>query len=59
MTKPSRCRAARDRESRAACAELGVEVERFVTLDALDQEVWSHTSEIANALTELLPSLDV
>jgi LmbE family N-acetylglucosaminyl deacetylase len=50
-------RAARDRESRAACAELGVEVERFVTLDALDQEVWSHTSEIASALAELLPSL--
>jgi LmbE family N-acetylglucosaminyl deacetylase len=50
-------RAARDRESRDACAELGVVVERFVALDALDQEVWSHTSEVANALTELLPSL--
>ena len=48
-------RAARERESRAACAELGVEVERFVTLDALDQEVWCRTAEVANALAELLP----
>ena len=51
-------RAARDRESRDACAELGVEVERFVTLDALDQEVWCRTAEVANALAELLPSLE-
>ena len=42
-------RAARERESRAACAELGVEVERFLTLDALDQEVWCRTSEVASA----------
>jgi LmbE family N-acetylglucosaminyl deacetylase len=51
-------RAARDRESRDACAELDVEVERFVTLNALDQEVWCRTSEIGNALAELLPSLE-
>jgi LmbE family N-acetylglucosaminyl deacetylase len=50
--------AARERESRAACAELGVEVERFVTLDALDQEVWCRTGEVANALADLLPSLE-
>ena len=50
---------ARDRESRAACNELGVHVERFVTLDARDQEVWRNTSAIVGALVELLPSLDV
>ena len=51
-------RAARERESRAACAELGVEVERFVTLDALDQELWCHTEDVAHALADLLPSLE-
>ncbi len=50
-------RAARERESRAACAELGVEVERFLTLDALDQEVWCRTAEVASALADVLPSL--
>ncbi len=54
---PPRGAPRRDRESRDACAELGVVVERFVALDALDQEVWSHTSEVADALTEVLPSL--
>jgi LmbE family N-acetylglucosaminyl deacetylase len=51
-------RAARDLESRGACVELGVQVERFVTLDAPDQEVWCRTSEVASALTELLSSLE-
>jgi LmbE family N-acetylglucosaminyl deacetylase len=51
-------RATRERESHAACAELGVEVERFVTLDALDQELWCRTEEVADALADLLPSLE-
>jgi LmbE family N-acetylglucosaminyl deacetylase len=51
-------RAARDREAREACAELGVRVERFVTLDTVDQEVWFRTAEVSSALVKLLPSLD-
>jgi LmbE family N-acetylglucosaminyl deacetylase len=51
--------AAREREARHACAILGARVERFVTLDARDQEVWSRTSEVAAALVGLLPSLEL
>ena len=51
-------RAARDGESRAACVELGARVERFVTLDAVDQEVWFRTVDVANTIVELLPALE-
>jgi LmbE family N-acetylglucosaminyl deacetylase len=51
-------RAARDGESRDACVELGARVERFVTLDAVDQEVWFRTVDVANTLAELLPALE-
>jgi LmbE family N-acetylglucosaminyl deacetylase len=52
-------RAARADEARKACEELGAHVERFVTLDARDQELWSSTDEVAAALVVLLPTLDV
>ncbi len=51
-------RAAREREGRDACAELGALVERFLTLDAVDQEVWFRTAEVASALAALLPAFD-
>ena len=51
-------RAARDREARDACDELGARVERFVTLDARDQELWCHTADVADDLATLLPTLD-
>jgi LmbE family N-acetylglucosaminyl deacetylase len=47
-------RAVREREARAACAELGARVERFVTLGAHDQELWCHTAEVGRALADVL-----
>ncbi len=49
----------REREAHDACAMLGARVERFVTLDARDQEVWCSTPEVAAALVDLLPMLRV
>ena len=49
--------AAREREARDACAVLGARVERFVTLGARDQELWSNVREIASELADLLPTL--
>ncbi|HEY7105266.1 MAG TPA: PIG-L family deacetylase [Acidimicrobiia bacterium] len=49
--------AAREQEARTACAVVGARVERFVTLDAQDQELWCSTSDVALALVELLPTL--
>jgi LmbE family N-acetylglucosaminyl deacetylase len=51
--------AAREQEARDACAVLHARVERFVTLDARDQELWCSTIDVARALVELLPTLDV
>ena len=55
----SALRAAREQEARDACKELGARVERFVTLDVHDQELWSHTGEVAHELAQLLPDLGV
>jgi LmbE family N-acetylglucosaminyl deacetylase len=51
--------AARAQEAHDACALLGARVERFITLDARDQEVWCCTSDVADALVELLPTLQL
>jgi LmbE family N-acetylglucosaminyl deacetylase len=51
--------AAREREAHDACAKLSARVERFVTLDVRDQEVWCRAGEVAGALAVLLPSLGV
>src|SRR5262245_20247825 len=47
-------RAARDTEARDACRLLGARVERFVTLDAHDQELWSSTAMVADSICEVL-----
>ena len=52
-------RAAREQEARDACKELGARVERFVTLDVHDQELWSQTGVVAGDLAQLLPGLSV
>ena len=39
------------------CSWTRRRVERFVTLDALDQEVWCRTDDVARALVDLLPAL--
>jgi LmbE family N-acetylglucosaminyl deacetylase len=49
--------ATRAREAHDACAVLGARVEQFVTLDARDQEVWCCTSDVAEALVAILPTL--
>jgi LmbE family N-acetylglucosaminyl deacetylase len=50
-------RAARDREAHDACHVLGAHVERFVTLDAHDQELWTSTAAVASSLVDLLRTL--
>jgi N-acetylglucosamine malate deacetylase 1 len=51
-------RSAREEEARNACRVLDGHVERFVTLDARDQELWCRAREVADALATLLPTLD-
>src|SRR5262249_18566681 len=38
---------------------LGARVARFLTLDAHDQELWSHTDDVAHDLAQLLSGLSV
>ena len=55
----SALRAAREQEASDACDELGARIDRFVTLDAHDQELWSHTDDVAHDLAQLLSGLGV
>ena len=55
----SALRVAREQEALDACMELGARVERVVTLDAHDQELWSHTDDVAHDLAQLLSDLRV
>ena len=51
--------AARDAEARAACRVLDARVRRFVSLGARDQGLWRNVHDVAHALTDLLPTLQL